>query len=181
MTAAELVRGRQRQGSEPGLLVQRETQREEAEERERSDPDDCRKRCAREREGEVAGVSSSAHSDEWTAAVRHLLQPKGPTPSAPASTPCDLAGQRSPGETRSGAGDTRAGSGNDLGPAPRKEPAPSSRSRPGDHQRHLDDNPATTVRGGRTGSDSSIGSDSATTTEGGVTDLSVRGARGDHR
>lgn len=78
-------------------LVQREPQREEAEERERADPDDCRKRCGREREGEVVGVSSSAHGDEWTAAVRHLLQIAGRRQDCPRRCPATWPDSDLPG------------------------------------------------------------------------------------
>lgn len=126
-------RGTAREGApEAGLgaglrssrLVQRDTQREEAEDPERADPDDCRKRCGRDREGEVAGVSSKAHGDEWTAAVHRLLQTKGPAPGLPTSTARDLAGQRSPGETRRVGGRRPSRARKRLGAGPSKGAGP---------------------------------------------------------
>jgi len=160
-TAAEPVSGRQRQ-----LLAPRFAYRGWCS----ATPSARRPRSASAPIPRTAGSGAAANAKARSLVpVRVLMATSGPSrftaccrPESP--TTGHTAGDAlRPGWTAVSRGDTRrrretpaSGQETPRGRLPEKEPAPSSRSRPRDHQRHVDDNPATAVHTGGQRSDSSI-------------------------
>ncbi len=155
-TAAEPVSGRQRQ-----LLAPRFAYRGWCS----ATPSARRPRSASAPIPRTAGSGAAANAKARSLVpVRVLMATSGPSrftaccrPESP--TTGHTAGDAlRPGWTAVSRGDTRrrretptSGPETPRGRLPEKEPAPSSRSRPRDHQRHVDDNPATAVHTGGQG------------------------------
>lgn len=155
-TATELVSGRQKQ-----LLASRFPYRGWCS----ATPSARRPRSASAPIPRTAGSGAAANAKARSLVpVRVLMATSGPSrftaccrPESPA-TGHTVGDALRPGWTAISRGDTRrrretptSGPKTPRGRLPEKEPAPSSRSRPCDHQRHVDDNPATAVHAGGQG------------------------------